>query len=143
MNKEEKLPAGEDRVPYEVPPQQQPVNEVPSAMAEKDEDISSTEPVAKTEKAAIINLQPENMEVHHHGHVHERKKWKEYLFQFLMLILAVFCGFLAEYQLEQTIEKHKEKDFAIQLGRWRLNDKKLKLFKNENENKSIPYRCYY
>ena len=36
------------------------------------------------------------MEVHHHGHVHETKKWKEYLFQFLMLFLAVFCGFLAE-----------------------------------------------
>ncbi len=27
------------------------------------------------------------MEVHHHGHVHEKKKWKEYLFQFLMLFL--------------------------------------------------------
>jgi hypothetical protein len=37
------------------------------------------------------------MEVHHHGHVHEKKKWKEYLFQFFMLFLAVFCGFLAEY----------------------------------------------
>ncbi len=51
------------------------------------------------------------MEVHHHGHVHEKKKWKEYLFQFLMLFLAVFCGFLAEYQLEQTIERHREKDY--------------------------------
>ena len=45
----------------------------------------------------------ETMEVHHHGHVHEKKKWKEYLFQFLMLFLAVFCGFLAEYQLEQVL----------------------------------------
>lgn len=44
------------------------------------------------------------MEVHHHGHVHEKKKWKEYLFQFFMLFLAVFCGFLAEYQLEHKIE---------------------------------------
>ena len=62
---------------------------------------------------SIINEQPspENMEVHHHGHVHEKKKWKEYLFQFFMLFLAVFCGFLAEYQLEQTIERHREKDY--------------------------------
>ncbi len=44
-----------------------------------------------------IESQTETMEVHHHGHVHEKKKWKEYLFQFFMLFLAVFCGFLAEY----------------------------------------------
>ncbi len=40
------------------------------------------------------------MELHHHGHVHEKKKWKEYVFQFFMLFLAVLCGFLAEYQLD-------------------------------------------
>jgi len=52
------------------------------------------------------------MEVHHHGHVHHQKKWKEYLFQFLMLFLAVFCGFLAEYQLEHKIEKDRAKVYA-------------------------------
>ncbi|HEX8331456.1 MAG TPA: hypothetical protein VF622_02470 [Segetibacter sp.] len=62
---------------------------------------------------SLLNLQPHTseMEVHHHGHVHEKKKWKEYVFQFFMLFLAVFCGFLAEYQLEQTIERHREKDY--------------------------------
>ncbi len=59
----------------------------------------------------------QNMEVHHHGHVHEKKKWKEYLFQFLMLFLAVFCGFLAEYQLEHTIENNREKQFMVSLVR--------------------------
>jgi len=49
------------------------------------------------------------MEVHHHGHVHAKKKWLEYLFQFFMLFLAVFCGFLAEYQLEHKIENDREK----------------------------------
>ena len=29
-----------------------------------------------------------------------------------MLSLAVFCGFLAEYQLEHTIEHQREKEFA-------------------------------
>ncbi len=56
-------------------------------------------------------LQTETMEIHHHGHVHEQKKWKEYLFQFLMLFLAVFCGFLAEYQLEHVFENTREKQF--------------------------------
>ncbi len=55
------------------------------------------------------------MEVHHHGHVHHKKKWKEYFFQFLMLFLAVFCGFLAEYQLEHKIEKDREKQFMKSL----------------------------
>ena len=55
------------------------------------------------------------MEVHHHGQVHEKKKWKEYLFQFLMLFLAVFCGFLAENIRERYIERHKEKDYISSL----------------------------
>ena len=37
------------------------------------------------------------MEVHAHTHT-ERKKWTHYLWEFLMLFLAVFCGFLAENQ---------------------------------------------
>ena len=48
------------------------------------------------------------MEVHSHAHT-ERKKWTHYLWEFLMLFLAVFCGFLAEYQLEHKIEKDREK----------------------------------
>jgi hypothetical protein len=50
------------------------------------------------------------MEVHTHSHT-ARKKWTHYLWEFLMLFLAVFCGFLAEYKLEQTIEHHKEKEY--------------------------------
>jgi hypothetical protein len=116
MNKEENLPAGEDRVPDEEPPQEQPVNEVPKADAAKVEEISSTAPVAETGQAAILNLQPETekeMEVHHHTHpAHGKKNWKSYFWEFLMLFLAVFCGFLAEYQLEHKIEKDREKQYA-------------------------------
>ena len=50
------------------------------------------------------------MEVHAHSHT-PRKKWTHYFWEFLMLFLAVFCGFLAEYKLEQTIERHKEKEY--------------------------------
>ena len=54
------------------------------------------------------------MEVHAHSHT-ERKKWTHYLWEFLMLFLAVFCGFLAEYKLEQTIERHREKEYIISM----------------------------
>ena len=61
------------------------------------------------------------MEVHHHSHhpaaPHHKKNWKAYFWEFLMLFLAVFCGFLAEYQLEHYIEKQRAREFAISLHR--------------------------
>ena len=50
------------------------------------------------------------MEVHHHANT-ARKKWTHYFWEFLMLFLAVFCGFLAEYQLEHKIEKEKGRQY--------------------------------
>jgi len=59
------------------------------------------------------------MEVHHHAHnpaePHHKKNWKSYFWEFLMLFLAVFCGFLAEYQLEHKIEKDRELQFIKSL----------------------------
>jgi len=52
------------------------------------------------------------MEVHAHTHT-ERKKWTHYFWEFLMLFLAVFCGFLAEYQLEHKIEKDRAKQYVL------------------------------
>ena len=54
------------------------------------------------------------MEVHHHSHT-SRKKWTHYFWEFLMLFLAVYCGFLAEYQLEHKLEKDREKQFIISM----------------------------
>ncbi len=48
------------------------------------------------------------MEVHRHTHS-ERKKWTHYLWEFLMLFLAVFCGFLAENWREHIVEEQREK----------------------------------
>ena len=50
------------------------------------------------------------MEVHAHTHT-ERKKWTHYFWEFLMLFLAVFCGFLAENFREQQVEHHREKQY--------------------------------
>jgi len=52
------------------------------------------------------------MEVHAHTHT-ARKKWTHYFWEFLMLFLAVFCGFLAEYQLEHKLEKDRAKQYII------------------------------
>ena len=54
------------------------------------------------------------MEVHHHSHT-SRKKWTHYFWEFLMLFLAVFCGFLAEYQLEHVIENQREEKYVLLL----------------------------
>ena len=50
------------------------------------------------------------MEVHAHSHT-PRKKWTHYFWEFLMLFLAVFAGFLAENQREHFIEHKREKQF--------------------------------
>ncbi len=54
------------------------------------------------------------MEVHTHAHT-ERKKWTHFLWEFIMLFLAVFCGTLAENQREHMIEKRREKEYMESL----------------------------
>jgi len=54
------------------------------------------------------------MEVHHHSH-HGKKKWTEYFWEFLMLFLAVFAGFLAENQREHYVEDQRAKALAKNL----------------------------
>ena len=54
------------------------------------------------------------MEVPAHSHT-PRKKWTHYLWEFLMLFLAVFCGFLAENFREHQVEHQREKQYMITL----------------------------
>ena len=54
------------------------------------------------------------MEVHAHTHT-PRKKWTHYFWEFLMLFLAVFCGFLAENFREHQVEHQREKQFMTTL----------------------------
>lgn len=52
------------------------------------------------------------MEVHHHHPAPKKEKhFKHYLFEFLMLFLAVSAGFLVENQREHYIENKREKIF--------------------------------
>ena len=50
------------------------------------------------------------MEVHAHSHT-PRKKWTHYFWEFVMLFLAVFAGFLAENQREHYVEHQREKQY--------------------------------
>jgi hypothetical protein len=54
------------------------------------------------------------MEVHHHSHS-ERKKFTHYLWEFLMLFLAVSAGFFVENMRERYIEHHRENQFMRSL----------------------------
>jgi hypothetical protein len=55
------------------------------------------------------------MEVHSHTHT-ERKKFTHYLWEFLMLFLAVFCGFQAENLRENNIEKHRGRQYILSIA---------------------------
>ena len=86
------------------------------------------------------------MEVHTHAH-HEKKKWTEYFWEFLMLFLAVFCGFLAEYQLEHKIEKDRANQYMISLYEDLQNDTaRINQLLAYNDKKiealSNMYNCY-
>jgi hypothetical protein len=75
------------------------------------ENIPAAEPADITSKNEI-----ENMEVHaHEMHKAPGHGWKHYLFEFLMLFLAVFCGFLAENYREHVVEHEKERQYIESL----------------------------
>src|SRR6188768_2631644 len=100
------------------------------------------------------------MEVHAHSHT-ERKKWTHYFWEFLMLFLAVFCGFLAENQREHMIEQKREKQYMKSLledlqndiadlkndtAFWKLQFKRIDIIQKEiqkplgKRNKLLLYR---
>lgn len=71
------------------------------------------------------------MEVHAHTHT-PRKRWTHYFWEFLMLFLAVFAGFLAENQREHVVEHKRAKVFASNLYKELQRD-------TANLNNMIPW----
>ena len=98
MSEEEKI----NRLNAESENPQQTNGAMPSAE-------QANTPVEQTEPA-IINQQKsiESMEVHHRPHV-EKKNFKEYFFEFIMIFLAVTMGFFAESIQEHFNNKEIEK----------------------------------
>jgi len=85
------------------------------------------------------------MEVHHHTPV-EGKKWTHYLWEFLMLFLAVFCGFLAENLREHYVEHGRTIKFAKQLIAGLKSDTSLQkqvIARLEKKEKRFDSLFYY
>ena len=61
------------------------------------------------------------MEVHHHPHV-EKKGFKEYFLEFVMIFLAVTLGFIAENIREHLADKSKEQEFVVSLKEDLISD---------------------
>jgi hypothetical protein len=74
------------------------------------------------------------MEVHHHPDLHhEKKKWKEYFLEFLMIFLAVTLGFFAENIREYISEHERAKVYATSM----IKDLK------EDTAELAAYRIYF
>jgi len=73
---------------------------------EQPQTINQTSDIAKSEI--------QNMEVHHHPKV-EKKNFKEYLLEFIMIFLAVTLGFFAENIREHLSDNAKEKEYIKSL----------------------------
>jgi len=105
------------------------------------------------------------MEVHHHsGHEApaHKKRWTHYVFEFLMLFLAVFAGFLAENKREHLVEEKRAKVYAegllndlkadtmeVQAGlkaerfRQAAMDSIIILSKSRDDHQYVPAKVYY
>jgi len=56
------------------------------------------------------------MEVQHHPDLHhKKKKFKEYVYEFIMIFLAVTMGFFAERIRENLAEKSKEREYMKEI----------------------------
>ena len=76
---------------------------------ENNQNISQQNAIAQTETENSKH-ETDNMEVHHHPHV-EKKNFKEYFFEFLMIFLAVTLGFFAESLREHIVDKEREREY--------------------------------
>ncbi|MEO8405255.1 MAG: hypothetical protein ABI480_11690 [Chitinophagaceae bacterium] len=88
----------------------------PVSSSDKKTSAGSIEPIPDPQlsdnpNSSNTSTEP-TMEIHTHGHVHQDKKWKEYLFQFLMLFLAVMAGFFTENLREHYVERHRAKELS-------------------------------
>jgi predicted transcriptional regulator with HTH domain len=72
--------------------------------------------IAAIEQPITVNPKPETetMEVHHHPQV-EKKNFKEYVLEGLMIFLAVTMGFIAENLREYLSDNSKEKEYIVNI----------------------------
>jgi len=67
-------------------------------------------------EAENYKLETKDMEVHHHPQLkHNTKPWKEYILEYIMIVLAVTTGFFAESLREHIGDGKKEKEYITSL----------------------------
>ena len=85
--------------------------QVPINKEEVNENISQEQIIETTQRETQSSqFQTENMEVRHHPKV-EKKNFKEYLLEGLMIFLAATLGFFAEIIREHYTEKNNAKEY--------------------------------
>jgi hypothetical protein len=84
---------------------------IPTSALNKSENNNSA---LNTPHSDLKELQTENMEVHHHPEV-EKKGFKAYILEGLMIFLAVFMGFVAENIREAVVEKKRETAYVKEM----------------------------
>jgi hypothetical protein len=103
------------------------------AMSNAEVKINAAEHSALDTPQSALTQQPtensklptEEMEVHHHPDLHHQPKpWKEYLLEYFMIFLAVMTGFFAESYREHISERSKEHEYAVNIRKDLLNEKR-------------------
>jgi len=67
-------------------------------------------PATQPGVTAVQEVKHMETHAHHLHHAPGKRSW-HYVYEFLMLFLAVFCGFLAENQREHMVEVRREKQY--------------------------------
>jgi hypothetical protein len=87
------------------------------------------------------------METHaHHLHKAPGKKFSHYFFEFFMLFIAVFCGFLVENYREEKVEEHRALELAKSFYVELKNDSitaQLKVQNRLRQQEAIKYLVNY
>ena len=104
MSNEENIEQGQEDGKTESPGEQSGV----SSQESGGEAVALTE--ATNQTSAINTSEIKTMEVHHHPQL-EKKSFKEYVLEGLMIFLAVTMGFFAENIRENITDNEKEKVF--------------------------------
>jgi hypothetical protein len=100
--------------------------------------IPSNETIPADAGTAIPKQETETMEVHKHPHhVTHKKKWGEYLLEFMMLFLAVFLGFLVENYREHQVEKERGRQYIESFYEDLKTDTALISFYTDFDDKKI------
>ena len=83
----------------------------------KNESLEGKQPVTNNQQQEITSQpQPAGMETHaHHLHKAPGQGWKHYVFEFLMLFLAVTLGFFVENWRDRYLENKREREFIVTL----------------------------